>query len=76
MTAQTGRTLRQRSLILAATLLSQTCTIHSVTAADGTISTAESREIANVAEELGFTRAEANALRTHYRPQLAEFQKR
>jgi uncharacterized tellurite resistance protein B-like protein len=47
---------------------------YAVTAADGTISSAESREIANVAEELGFTRAEANALRSHYREQLAEFQ--
>jgi uncharacterized tellurite resistance protein B-like protein len=52
--------------------------LYAVTAADGTISTAtaESREIANVAEELGFTRAEANALRSQYRDQLAEFQKR
>jgi uncharacterized tellurite resistance protein B-like protein len=49
--------------------------LYAVTAADGTISTAESREIANVAEELGFTRAEANALRTQYRAQLAEFQR-
>ena len=50
--------------------------LYAVSAADGTISTAESREIANVAEELGFTRAEANALRTRYRDQLAEFQKK
>ena len=50
--------------------------LYAVTAADGTISTAESREIANVAEELGFTRAEANALRSHYREQLAEFQRK
>jgi uncharacterized tellurite resistance protein B-like protein len=49
--------------------------LYAVTAADGTISTAESREIANVAEELGFTRAEANALRTKYRDKLAEFQR-
>jgi uncharacterized tellurite resistance protein B-like protein len=49
--------------------------LYAVTAADGTISTAESREIANVAEELGFTRAEANALRTRYRDKLAEFQR-
>jgi uncharacterized tellurite resistance protein B-like protein len=49
--------------------------LYAVTAADGTISTAESREIANVAEELGFTRAEANALRTRYREKLAEFQR-
>jgi uncharacterized tellurite resistance protein B-like protein len=50
--------------------------LYAVTAADGTISTAESREIANVAEELGFTRAEANALRAQYRAQLAEFQRK
>lgn len=49
--------------------------LFAVTAADGTISSAESREIANVAEELGFTRAEANALRTRYRDKLAEFQR-
>ena len=49
--------------------------LYAVSAADGTISTAESREIANVAEELGFTRAEANALRTRYRDKLAEFQR-
>jgi uncharacterized tellurite resistance protein B-like protein len=49
--------------------------LYAVTAADGTISTAESREIASVAEELGFTRAEANALRTKYRDKLAEFQR-
>jgi uncharacterized tellurite resistance protein B-like protein len=49
--------------------------LYAVTAADGTISSAESREIANVAEELGFTRAEANALRTKYRDKLAEFQR-
>ena len=50
--------------------------LYAVTAADGTISSAESREIANVAEELGFTRAEANALRSRYREQLAEFQRK
>jgi uncharacterized tellurite resistance protein B-like protein len=49
--------------------------LYAVTAADGAISTAESREIANVAEELGFTRAEANALRARYRDKLAEFQR-
>jgi uncharacterized tellurite resistance protein B-like protein len=59
-------TSEQRSRLLAC--------LYAVTAADGTISTAESREIANVAEELGFTRAEANALRSHYRAQLAELQ--
>jgi uncharacterized tellurite resistance protein B-like protein len=49
--------------------------LFAVSAADGTISTAESREIANVAEELGFTRAEANSLRARYRDKLAEFQR-
>ena len=49
--------------------------LYAVTAADGTISSAESREIANVAEELGFTRAEANALRSKYKEKLAEFQR-
>jgi uncharacterized tellurite resistance protein B-like protein len=49
--------------------------LYAVTAADGTISSAESREIANVAEELGFTRAEANALRSRYKEKLAEFQR-
>jgi uncharacterized tellurite resistance protein B-like protein len=49
--------------------------LYAVTAADGTISTAESREIANVAEELGFTRAEANSLRSKYKEKLAEFQR-
>ena len=49
--------------------------LYAVTAADGTISGAESREIANVAEELGFTRAEANSLRAKYREKLAEFQR-
>ena len=49
--------------------------LYAVSSADGTISSAESREIANVAEELGFTRAEANALRTKYRDKLAEFQR-
>ncbi|MEN8181240.1 MAG: TerB family tellurite resistance protein [Myxococcota bacterium] len=63
-----GSTPEQRGQLLAC--------LYAVTAADGTISTAESREIANVAEELGFTRAEANALRSHYREQLAEFQKK
>ncbi len=63
-----GSTPEQRGQLLAC--------LYAVTAADGTISSAESREIANVAEELGFTRAEANALRSHYREQLAEFQKK
>jgi uncharacterized tellurite resistance protein B-like protein len=49
--------------------------LYAVAAADGTISTEESREIANIGEELGFTRAETNSLRSAYRDKLAEFQK-
>jgi len=49
--------------------------IYAVAAADGTISGAESTEILQIAEELGFTRPEANSLRAHYRDKLAEFQK-
>jgi len=41
---------------------------------DGTISGAETSEIRAIAEELGFTRAEANSLRSSYRDKLAEFQ--
>ena len=43
-------------------------------AADGVIATSESAEIVCIAEELGFTRLEANALRAQYRDKLAEFQ--
>jgi uncharacterized tellurite resistance protein B-like protein len=50
--------------------------LYSVAAADGTISGPESAEIVAIAEELGFTRAEANALRARYRDQLSEFQQR
>ncbi len=46
--------------------------LYAVAAADGTISAAESREIAQVADELGFTRAEANALRAAHRDKLSE----
>jgi uncharacterized tellurite resistance protein B-like protein len=49
--------------------------LYAVAAADGTISTAESAEIIAIAEELGFTRAEANSLRGAYRDKLAEFQR-
>jgi uncharacterized tellurite resistance protein B-like protein len=48
--------------------------IYAVAAADGTISSLETREIRLIAEELGFTRAEANALRATYRDKLSEFQ--
>ena len=47
-----------------------------IAAADGTIATLESAEIAAIGEELGFTRPEINALRSAYRDKLAEFQKR
>jgi len=45
--------------------------LYAVAAADGTISTIESSEIVGIAEELGFTRAEANALKSQYRDKLA-----
>ena len=48
--------------------------IYAVAAADGTISGVETNEIRQIAEELGFTRPEANALRSEYRDQLAELQ--
>jgi uncharacterized tellurite resistance protein B-like protein len=46
-----------------------------VAASDGTIATVESGEIAAIGEELGFTRAEINALRAPHRDKLAELQK-
>jgi uncharacterized tellurite resistance protein B-like protein len=49
--------------------------IYAVAAADGTISGAESAEILSIAEQLGFTRTEANALRSAYRDKLSEFQR-
>jgi uncharacterized tellurite resistance protein B-like protein len=49
--------------------------LYAVAAADGTIRGDESAEIAKIGEELGFTRAEANSLRTQYRDKLAEFQR-
>lgn len=48
--------------------------LYAVAAADGTISAAESHEILAIAEELGFTRPEALALRSAYREHLAELQ--
>jgi uncharacterized tellurite resistance protein B-like protein len=48
--------------------------LYAVAAADGTISNVESAEIGAIADELGFTRAESNALRSQYRDALAEFQ--
>jgi uncharacterized tellurite resistance protein B-like protein len=50
--------------------------LFAVAAADGTISPAESAEIVAIAEELGFTRPEAHAVRAKYRDQLSEFQRR
>jgi uncharacterized tellurite resistance protein B-like protein len=46
--------------------------LFAVAAADGTISGSESSEIAAIGEELGFTRAEVNSLRSRYREHLAE----
>ncbi len=46
--------------------------LFAVAAADGTISSAESAEIHAIAEELGFTRAEANAYRAAWRDHLSE----
>jgi len=48
--------------------------LYAVAAADGTITTDESAEIVAIADELGFTRMEANSLRGQYRDKLAEFQ--
>ncbi len=48
--------------------------LYAVAAADGTITGAETTEILQIAEELGFTRQEANAYRSRYRDKLAEFQ--
>ncbi len=44
-------------------------------AADGTISSVETHEIQRIAEELGFTRPEANALRSQYRDKLSELRR-
>jgi uncharacterized tellurite resistance protein B-like protein len=48
--------------------------LYAVAAADGTISSVESSEIVGIAEELGFTRAEANALKSQYREKLSVLQ--
>jgi uncharacterized tellurite resistance protein B-like protein len=50
--------------------------LYAVAAADGSITGPESSEIVAIAEELGFTRPEANALRAAYRDKLSEFQTR
>jgi len=46
--------------------------LYAVAAADGTLSGDERAVIAAIAEELGFTRDEANALRGEYREKLSE----
>ena len=46
-----------------------------VAAADDTVTSVESREIAAIGDELGFTRPEINGLRLEYRDKLAELQK-
>lgn len=48
--------------------------LYAVAAADGSISSQESTEIAMVAEELGFLREELNAMRARWRDMLSEFQ--
>ena len=48
--------------------------LYGVAAADGTITGGETSVILSIAEELGFTRAEANALRAEYRDKLSELQ--
>lgn len=49
--------------------------LYAVAAADGNISGEESAEILKIAEELGFTRAEANAYRSQYREKLGVLKK-
>ena len=49
--------------------------LFAIAAADGSISGVESAEIHAIAEELGFTRAEANALRSAYRDKLSELRR-
>jgi len=50
--------------------------LYAVAAADGSIAGVEAQEIQSIAEELGLSREEANALRSQYRDQLAVFQKK
>jgi len=49
--------------------------IYAVAAANGSITGEETSEIQRIAEELGFTRAEANALRSSYRDKLSVLRK-
>jgi uncharacterized tellurite resistance protein B-like protein len=48
--------------------------LYAVAAADGSISTAESNVVVQIAEELGFSRSEAIALRGAWKEHLAEIQ--
>ena len=48
--------------------------LYAVAAADGTITSIESSEIVGIAEELGFTRMQANALKSQYRDKLSVLQ--
>jgi uncharacterized tellurite resistance protein B-like protein len=48
--------------------------LYAVAAADGSISGVETSVIQAIGEELGFTRAEANGLRSQYRDKLSELQ--
>ncbi len=50
--------------------------LFAVAAADGTISGVESSEIAAIADELGFTRAETNAVRAAFKDKLSVLQKK
>lgn len=48
--------------------------LYAVSAADGSISTTESAEVLKIAEELGLSRNETNALKAGWKEHLAEFQ--
>lgn len=48
--------------------------LYAISAADGSISTTESAEVLKIAEELGLTRQETNALKAGWKEHLAEFQ--
>jgi uncharacterized tellurite resistance protein B-like protein len=48
--------------------------LYAVAAADGRIEGVESTEVAKIAEELGFLREEANAMRAQWRDKLSELQ--
>ena len=48
--------------------------LYAISASDGTISTTESAEVLLIANELGLSRNDANALRAGWKEHLAEFQ--